>query len=295
MRPATSCVYEAQKDRVIRMQLSLNGVILGSSLSFEEYLALAAKTGFGGVDTLADAMEIAETRGIDAVHGLIEQYGVKPAVWGIPVDWKGSDAEFEAGLTDFPRYLEFAVAVGCPRGCTWLPPTVETDAAEFRAMAVERWRKIGQVAEPYGVRLGLEWVGPATLRKSGNVFLYRMDQLLELEDEIGVDCLGLLVDSFHWYTAGHTAEELATLPVEKIVHVHINDAPDRPVDEQIDGERLLPGEGIIDLAAFLGALKTVGYEGYLGMETFSEELKALPVEEAAARAKAAGDRVLAAI
>ena len=275
------------------MQLSLNGVILGSSLSFEEYLALAAKTGFAGVDTLAGAMEIADTEGIDAVHALIEQYGVKPAVWGIPVDWKGSDAEFEATLADFPRYLEFGVEVGCPRACTWLPPTVETDAAEFRAMAVERWRKIGQVAEPYGVRLGLEWVGPATSRKSGNVFLHRLDQLLEMEEEIGVDCLGLLVDSYHWYTAGHTAEELAALPVEKIVHVHINDAPDKPRDEQIDSQRLLPGEGIIDLAAFLGALKTVGYEDYMGVETFSEELKALPVEEAAARAKAAGDRVLA--
>lgn len=275
------------------MQLSLNGVILGSSLSFEEYLALAAKTGFAGVDTLAGAMEIADTEGIDAVHALIEQYGVKPAVWGIPVNWQGTDAEFEATLADFPRYLAFGVEVGCPRACTWLPPTVGTDAAEFRAMAVERWRKIGQVAEPYGVRLGLEWVGPATSRKSGNVFLHRLDQLLEMEEEIGVDCLGLLVDSYHWYTAGHTAEELAALPVEKIVHVHINDAPDKPRDEQIDSQRLLPGEGIIDLPAFLGALKAVGYEDYMGMETFSEELKALPVEEAAARAKAAGDEVLA--
>ena len=275
------------------MQLSLNGVILGSSLSFEEYLALAAKTGFAGVDTLTGAMEIADTQGIDAVHALIEQYGVKPAVWGISVDWQGTDAEFEATLADFPRYLEFGVEVGCPRACTWLPPTVETDAGEFRAMAIRRWRKIGQMAEPYGVRLGLEWVGPATSRKSGNVFLHRLDQLLEMEEEIGVDCLGLLVDSYHWYTAGHTAEELAALPVEKIVHVHINDAPDKPRDEQIDSQRLLPGEGIIDLPAFLGALKAVGYEDYMGMETFSAELKALPVEEAAARAKAAGDKVLA--
>ncbi len=284
---------EHQYNGVTTMQLSLNGVILGSSLSFEEYLALAAKTGFAGVDTLAGAMEIADTQGIDAVHALIEQYGVKPAAWGIPVDWKGTEAEFEASLADFPRYLEFGVEVGCPRACTWLPPTVEVDAAEFRKMAVERWRKIGQVAEPYGVRLGLEWVGTPTLRESGNPFIYRLDQLLEMEEEIGVDCLGLLVDSFHWYTAGHTGDELAALPVEKVVHVHINDAPDRPRDEQIDGERLLPGEGIIDLPAFLGALKKLGYKDYMGMETFSAELKALPVAEAAARAKAAGDKVLA--
>ncbi len=276
------------------MQLSLNGVILGQPLDFEGYLALASETGFAGVDfSIEGAMAVADDRGIDAVNALFEEYGVEPAAWGIPVNWQGSEQEFESTLADFPRFASFAVAIGCPRACTWLPPTVEADAAELRKLAIERWRKVGQVAEEYGVRLGLEWVGPATLRKSGNVFIHRMDQLLDMEEEIGVDSLGLLVDSFHWYTAGHTAEELAAVPVEKIVHVHINDAPDKPRDEQIDGQRLLPGEGIIDLQGFLGALKAAGYADFMGVETFSDELKALPVEAAAARARAAGDNVLA--
>lgn len=275
------------------MQLSLNGVILGESLSFEQNLALAAKVGFAGTDVgLEGAMELAEREGVAAVQRLLDRYGVQIAVWGIPVNWQGSDAEFEASLGEFPRYAELGVALGCPRACTWLPPTVQAEAGQFRSMAMERWRRIGQVAQRHGVRLGLEWVGPATMRRSGNVFVHRMDQVLEMEEEIGVDSLGLLVDSFHWYTAGHNAEELAGLPVEKIVHVHINDAPDRPRDEQIDNQRLLPGEGIIDLRAFLGALGAVGYRDFMGIETFSEELKGLPVETAAARARAAGERVL---
>ncbi len=279
---------------MIEMRLSLNGVILGSSLELEGCLELAAKTGFAGMDVgFQEAMSLADEDGIEAVQGLLEKYGVEIAVWGIPVAWQGSEGEFERTLAEFPRWARFGVEIGCPRACTWLPPTVETDAGEFRKMAVERWRKVGQIAEEYGVRLGLEWVGPATLRRSGNEFLYRMDQLLEMEDEIGVESVGLLVDSFHWYTAGHTVEELAAVPVEKIVHVHINDAPDKPRDEQIDSQRLLPGEGIIDLRGFVGALKAVGYRDFMGIETFSEELKALPVEEAAGRAKAAADGVLA--
>lgn len=277
------------------MQLSLNGVILGQGLDLEGYLDLAARTGFSGVDTIGNASQIADEKGVDAVLELFEKYNVRPSSWGIPVDWKGSDDSFEQSLAEFPRHLEFGVAIGCPRACTWILPAIDGDPGEFRKQSVERWRKAGQVAEDYGVRLGLEWVGPATLREGKNDFIYTMDQLLDMEDDAGVDSLGLLVDSFHWYTAGHTVADLEAVPVEKIVHVHLNDAPDKPRDQQIDSQRLLPGDGIIDLKGFLGALKTIGYTDYMGIETFSEELKALPVEEAAARAAAAGKRVLAGV
>jgi sugar phosphate isomerase/epimerase len=49
--------------------------------------------------------------------------------------------------------------------------------------------------------------------------------------------------------------------------------------------RLLPGEsGVIDLAAFLKTLDAIGYDGPVAVETFSDELKALPPNEAAERA-----------
>lgn len=277
------------------MQLSLNGVILGQGLDLEGYLDLAARTGFSGVDTIGNAKQIADEKGVNAVLDLFEKYNVRPSSWGIPVDWKGSDDSFEQSLAEFPKHLEFGVAIGCPRACTWILPAIDGDPADFRRQSVERWRKAGQVAEDYGVRLGLEWVGPATLREGKNDFIYTMDQLLDMEDEAGVDSLGLLVDSFHWYTAGHTVADLEAVPVEKIVHVHLNDAPDKPREQQIDSQRLLPGEGIIDLTGFLGALKKIGYTDYMGIETFSEELKALPVEESAARAAAAGRSVLAGV
>lgn len=73
----------------------------------------------------------------------------------------------------------------------------------------------------------------------------------------------------------------------------MNDAPDRPRDEQVDGERLLPGQGIIDLKGSLGALRRLRYTGAVSVETFDTELRKLPMAEAARRAKAALDKVLA--
>ncbi len=100
------------------------------------------------------------------------------------------------------------------------------------------------------------------------------------------------VDAWHWYTSGGSVMDLASIPVEQIVHVHINDAPDIPREEQNDGVRLLPGDsGVIDIKGFLQTLKALGYEGPIAVETFSEELRALPASEAAQRAAAAVRKV----
>ncbi len=58
--------------------------------------------------------------------------------------------------------------------------------------------------------------------------------------------------------------------------------------------RLLPGDsGVIDIKGFLQTLQALGYEGPVAVETFSEELRALSPQEAAARAGAAMQKVWA--
>lgn len=257
------------------MKPSLNGVIFGTGLSFEEQVRLASDVGFAGIDTGIEAIaHLIDQRGLTGAREFFDACAVQPAVWGFNVDWRGSNDSYRESLDGLTRWAEVAREIGCPRCCTWLPPSVD-DAAALRKLAVKRFRESAEILAAQGCRLGLEWVGPKTSRQSGQEFIYRMDQLLEMIDEIGRPNVGLLVDSFHWFTAGHTVEELVRVPKERVVHVHINDAPDRPRDEQIDMERLLPGEGVIDLAGFLGALRQIGYEDYMGVETFSAELKAL--------------------
>src|SRR5208337_2155285 len=90
--------------------------------------------------------------------------------------------------------------------------------------------------------------------------------------------------SWHWYTAGGKIEDILNVDSqEKIVHVHLNDAPAGiALDDQIDGVRDLPGKtGVIDLKGFLGALKRVGYEGPVQVEPFCSRLQNLKPEDAA--------------
>jgi hypothetical protein len=50
-----------------------------------------------------------------------------------------------------------------------------------------------------------------------------------------------------------------------------------------NADRVLPGEGILDLPALIAALERHGYDGFFSIELFNEDLWRLPVAEAARR------------
>lgn len=99
--------------------------------------------------------------------------------------------------------------------------------------------------------------------------------MLELCGAVG-NC-GLLLDTHYCYTAGHDMSEVGRLRKEQIVLVHINDSlPGIAREDQPDSPRCLPGEsGVIDMGAFMGGLKEIGYEGPVVTEPFSERLRAM--------------------
>ena len=112
--------------------------------------------------------------------------------------------------------------------------------------------------------------------------------MLELYAAIGEN-MGLLLESWHWYTSRETAADLRSLRPEQIVDVHVNDAlANVGIDEQIDNVRDLPGvTGVIDIGTFLCVLRELGYDGPVMVEPFSERVRAMEDEEAVAATAAA--------
>ena len=52
----------------------------------------------------------------------------------------------------------------------------------------------------------------------------------------------------------------------RIVSVHVSDARKQPPEEVRDNQRLMPGEGIIDLVGFFQALQKIGYQDAVSPE-----------------------------
>ena len=273
---------------------TLNPATAGGNLPLPEFVALAQRHGFIGVEfSIQEAADLVIERGFHEVAEIFEAHKVLPAVFGLPVEWRKDEETFQNGLAQLPQLAKLAQDLDCSRCCTWVLPDSGEPVAEYATRSKRRFAEIGRVLTEQGVRFGLEFLGPKHFRTNpANVWFYDIPGALqvvaEIEDSAQLENLGLLVDCWHWYTSGGTPMDLASIPVEKVVHVHINDAPDVPRDEQVDSVRLLPAaSGVIDITAFMKTLAAIGVDGPVAVETFSEELRALPDDEAAAQASTA--------
>lgn len=259
------------------------GAIGIREMALPEQIALAQQTGFAGIDfDIREAARLAEAHGVEYVRDLFAQAGVKPGQWGLPVAWNKDD-QWEADLAELPRLAAVGRALGCTRTATWCPPASDTRPfAENFAWHMARFRPIAQVLQDAGCRLGIEFIGPKTLRADRKYeFICTLDGMMELAAAIGTGNVGLLLDAWHLYTSGGTAADLDKIRADDIVTVHVNDAPAGvPRDALVDHVRRLPMEtGVIDLPAFMRKLAQLGYDGPVTPEPFSERVNQIASQD----------------
>ncbi len=283
------------------MYKNLNLHALGHGLPFDQACALANQHGFVGVDLdLGFLHRMAASQSIEAVREWFAQTGLRAGAFGLSARWQADhdDETFEQSLTQLADDARLAAALGCSRCVTWVMPG--SDALDFRqhwALAVARLRRVAAILAEHSVRLGLEFVGPLTFRMRFKFdFVHTLDGARALAAAVGAN-VGLLVDSFHWYTAHGSLRDLFTLSADEVVYVHVNDAvAGRTPDEQIDGEREMVGRtGVIDIRGFLGALRRIGYDGPVTVEPFNQAIRAMSVEDAVRFTGESLDRVLSAV
>jgi sugar phosphate isomerase/epimerase len=233
---------------------------------------------------------------------VIADLKAKRLVWsaaGLPVDFRKDEKIFQEGLTKLPRIAAALQRAGAKRIGTWLSPSHDelTYRKNFQ-QHVTRLREIGRVLNDHGIRLGLEYVGTQLLLVGKRYpFVHTMAETRELIGEIGTGNVGLVLDTWHWWTAGDTEADILALKNEDVISVDLNDAPKGVAKEQQrDNERELPAAtGVIDASTFVNALVKIGYDGPARPEPFNKVLNALENDPACAASSAALHKVVAGI
>lgn len=260
------------------MFLSLNSVLVSNRVPWPEFARLAARVGFPGTDVM---LEAAMRNGATATNDLLAELKILPAVLDFPVEFRKDDAAFRESLAKLPKAAQFGADIHCPRMITWIMSSSDTPKEELRRIYKQRFTESARILAQSNVRLGLEFLGPLHLRKQFKYeFIWRMNDMLEFAEECGPN-VGLLLDAWHWHHAGATTQDIVNAGRGRIVHVHFDDAPNLPPEKIRDNERLLPGEGVINLTGFLKALQTIGYTDALSVEIFGRGLNKMPPEQAA--------------
>ena len=278
---SAACVspLHAKQVRRRRFTADLRWGSIGVKANQVQAIELAAKHGFESV--AASPTELAALSD-DENEALLGSLNSKGLVWGssgLPVDFRKDNSTFKKGLQELPRLAAALNRAGIHRMGTWIAPAHDelTYVQNFKQHAT-RLRECAKVLQDNDIRFGLEYVGTPKSRHSKRFpFLHTMRETAELHSAIGVSNMGFVLDSWHWYTARETADDIRTLSAEQVVGCDLNDAPKGlAIDEQIDNQRELPmATGEIDVKSFLVALIEIGYDGPIRAEPFNKELNQL--------------------
>jgi sugar phosphate isomerase/epimerase len=160
-------------------------------------------------------------------------------------------------------------------------------AADARRIAVQALREAATVAADLGTRLALETNRNLGLDYS---FLRSLPETIDFLDEVGHPAIGLLYDFYHLWDEDGIVPDTERF-ASRVFGVQYNDWRQPP---RCFADRLLPGDGIMDIPALLGALERGGYRGWYDFEVFSDDgrwgtdlpdsLWKLPYDELIARA-----------
>jgi len=251
--------------------LVISSYTLGTEVSFEDRVRVAAEAGFAGVGLRAENYWDARAAGLDddAMLAILDRHGLRVmeveyiTAWGTEQDRDTAQQEKEQAVYHMAR--TFGVTHLNAGLLEKLPVDVITEA--FAALC----RRAGELT------VALEFMpysGVPNLRTAWEI-------IRRANEPNGA----LLVDAWHWNRSGTTPEELAPVPADAIVSVQLNDVAEQPM-EQLRAEslhhRLPPCQGYGDVAGMVRALKAKGVRPrVITVEVMSDVLLARGLEVAA--------------
>ena len=235
--------------------------------SFADDVRAYAAAGVAGIGIwelkLGDAPD-EEARALLVESGLGSASAVPavPSILPLPL-LPGPDdprARIDAILASIHRLALFEpTGVVCLTG-----PPGGRDPGAARAVVVDALRQIAAEAERVGVRIALE---PFQLEGIENWSIANtITDAVELIEEVAAPALGIQFDIWHLWNTPDLFNEIVRHGA-RFVGVHVDDWRD-PTRGWAD--RVLPGDGIADVPAILGALDAAGWDGYYDLEIFSD-------------------------
>lgn len=248
-----------------------------SPVELRRRVRAVAQSGWKGVGLIhADLSAIEKEFGYAGFRTLLQDEGIDLVELEFLADWwkTGSvrqDSDRWRGiLLDAAGQLGVkTLKIGAQLTISGEPESVDGEAfaREFDVLATQ--------AGNAGTRIALE---PMPMNNLGTV-----EAGAEFIRSIGNAHGGLTVDTWHVARGGTSYQTLASLPMEQVFVVEIDDAPAHvhgTLWEDTINERLNPGDGELGTADFVEAMHRAGWRGHWGVEILSEAHRTTPIEDA---------------
>lgn len=229
-----------------------------------EKIRVAGEAGYAAIElwhddidaTLAKGVTLADIRQALLDHGLAVPTTIHLKQW-----FQTTGAEYDSVVEDSKRKLEQAAAVGAPYVVAG-PPAGVAD----RELGGRRYHELLELGRQFGVIPAFEYLG-------------FVEDIRTIEDAIEIMTRAdhpdahIVLDPFHCYVGGGPIDSIRKLRGSQVAVSHFNDAPALPSPStQRDPDRVMPGDGAVNLKLYCDCLRDIGYAGYLSLELFRPDL-----------------------
>lgn len=224
----------------------------------------AAAAGYAGMGlSYPDLLSLREHMSLSGIRGALDAAGLPLLELECIVDWHADGTRRAASDKVRRTLLDCASAIGAchikvagdqfGRDCPW-------------DQLVGSFRELCDDAAAAGTRIVIEcmpWSNVTDIHIASR-----------LVADAGASNGGVLLDIWHVARAGTEFAKIAQLPPETLGYIELCDALiEAEADLKLDtiNSRRLCGEGQLDVAGFVKAVKATGYDGLWGVEVISHE------------------------
>jgi len=237
-------------------------------------IRIAKETGHAGIEVNGTKLKryLAQGYKIESLLPLLKD--LPPVAMTYVQDIERQEpTEYSALLRECEEMCTLAEKLGCPMVQLLTGPLNPSDAykgltgmawPEMRKLTAKNLKALSDIGKAHKVRFFLEaltWTP-----------LYKLEQVLEVIDATERDNIGMVVDFWHLWDGGATAEQVAQLNKDIIFCVHFCDSLEpwgqRGTFEQ-RGRDVWTGGGRIPLKEWVDAVRATGFDGCWSCELLS--------------------------
>lgn len=240
--------------------------IRGQNIGLLKSLEIASAAGYDGVelwvsdirDYLKQGNKVDTLAKFIADHNLTVEDAISFTTWMV-----NDTAKRKAGLQELEEEMKIMAALGCRRIAAPPSGVGKNEPVDFQQAGMH-YREILELGRKYKVMPQLEFWGA-----SGT--LYSLSQALAIAAAANDPDARILPDVYHLFRGGSGFNGLKLVNGKAIEIIHMNDYPGtKPVNEQTDGDRVYPGDGVAPLKQILQDLRAMGGTKVLSLELFNK-------------------------
>jgi 2-keto-myo-inositol isomerase len=228
-----------------------------------QQIEIAAKAGYKGIELWHDAIDhfLSDGGTLRDIQHCLQNNGLSVPTTIYLGDWfDAKESHLATVMDECKRRMEQAVLLGAPHVIAG-PPSGIADLA----LGAQRYRELLEMGLALGTAPSMEFLG-------------FVDQVNSIEEAIHILDLAehprgtTVLDPFHIFRGGGSVNSIQKLSSHQIAVCHFNDTPVSPERiQQLDHHRVMPGDGHLDLKAYLDQLRAIEFQGWLSLELFSED------------------------